>query len=138
MRYITPLAFFSFICQIIYDADSKTPNILIQYASQIPFGDKLGHIILYGLLAFLINYALNFKKIRRLGFELQVGALLVLAFAFIEEGTQLFFPTRTFSLADALCDVIGVVLFSYLGLYLQKVARRYWPVQSLTVKNEKE
>lgn len=127
MRYITPFAFFAFICRMIYDADSKTPNILIQYASQIPFGDKFGHIILYGLLAFLLNYALNFKKVRRLGFELQVGALLVLAFAFLEEGTQFFLPTRTFSLADALCNVIGVVLFSYLGLFLKSVSQRFRP-----------
>ncbi len=125
MRYITPFAFFTFICWIIYEADMRSQNLLIAYASKIPFGDKLGHLALYGLLAFFLNYALNFKKVRRFGFDLQVGALLVLAFAFLEEGTQFFLPTRTFSLADALFDVIGVVVFSYLGTFLQTVARRY-------------
>ncbi len=123
---------------MIYDANYKVPNILIQHASQIPYGDKLGHIVLYGLLAFLVNYALDFKTLRSVWGALQVGALWVLAFAFLEEGSQLFLSTRTFSLADALCDVIGVVLFSYMGLFLKSISVRFWSdriSQKVSVKN---
>ena len=138
MRYVSPSAFFFFICWMIYDADRQVPNFLIQYSTQIPFGDKFGHIILYGMLAFFLNYALGFRIIRKFGLNLQTGALWVLAFAFFEECTQVFFPSRTLSLADAICDVIGVVLFSYLGLYVQRVVRRFWPIEGLPVKNEIE
>lgn len=116
MRYLFPGAFFLFICWIIYLADSGQDSLFFQLVRAIPYGDKLGHVVLYGLLAFLLNLALRGRSVRWLGLELQRGALIVLAFALLEEATQAFFPNRTLDWVDILSDVTGVVMFSYLSL----------------------
>jgi VanZ family protein len=70
------------------------------------------HGLLYGVMALLLNYGLNFKSKKIFGFNMQVGALIVLVFATIEEITQYWIPSRTFDLVDLLADFVGVVLFS--------------------------
>ncbi len=76
----------------------------------IPYGDKLGHATLYGVMAMLLNYGLSYRKIK----GLQLGAVLVLTFAILEEFSQIYIPSRTFDLYDILADIVGVLIFSKL------------------------
>jgi len=59
-----------------------------------------------------LNYGLKFKAYKFLGFNMQLGAIIVLVFATIEEISQYWIPSRTFDLGDLLADFVGVVLFS--------------------------
>jgi VanZ family protein len=92
--------------------DTSNSNFILTFLASIPYGDKIGHFFGFGVLSLLLNYGLNFKSYKMLGFNMQLGALIVLAFAIIEEGTQYYIPSRTFDLYDVLGDFIGVVLFS--------------------------
>ena len=112
-RIVLPLGFFIFISFIIFLADTADHNFAFRLLGDIPYGDKMGHIVLYGVMAWLLNFGLKFKSYRVLGFDMQLGALIVLTFAIIEEGTQHFIPSRSFDFYDILGDFIGVVLFSF-------------------------
>lgn len=107
------LLFFLFICYIIYSADTDNGFWLIQLANKIKYADKIGHLLLYGLLGALLNLALNHRKIGKSWIPL--GTVIVLVFAITEEFTQLAFETRTFDLVDMLCDVVGLALISFRG-----------------------
>ena len=112
MRLFLPLGFFICILFIIFLADTADHNFAFRLIGHIPYGDKLMHGLLYGIMAFLLNYGLNYKSFN----FLQLGAVVVLTFATLEEISQYWIPSRTFDLGDLLADVIGVILFSLIRL----------------------
>ena len=114
LRIILPLSFFLFISFIIYLADTADYNFAFRVVGHIPYGDKLMHGLLYGVMALLLNYGLNFKSKKIFGFNLQIGAMIVLTFAGLEEITQYWLPSRTCDFFDFVADVVGVILFSFL------------------------
>ena len=111
-----PMAFFIFIATIIYQADSANYNFAFRLVGQIPYGDKIAHTILYGIMALLLNYGLNHKVVNIGKFNLQLGAIIVLTFAGVEEMSQYFIPSRTCDIYDFIADTIGVTIFSILGV----------------------
>ena len=112
LRIILPLSFFLFISFIIYLADTANYNFAFRMIGNIPNGDKLMHGLLYGVMALLLNYGLNFKSKKIFEFNMQIGAIIVLTFAGLEEITQYWLPSRTCDVFDFVADVVGVVLFS--------------------------
>ena len=113
LRIILPLGFFLFIGFIIFLADTADHNFAFGLVGHIPYGDKIAHASLYGVMALLLNYGLNFKSKKIFGFNMQVGALIVLTFAGLEEITQYWLPSRTCDVFDFVADTVGVVLFSF-------------------------
>ena len=75
---------------------------------QIPYGDKICHALLYGMMALLLNYGFGFRKF----YTYQVGSIIVLTFATLEEFSQYYIPSHTFDLWDLAADFVGVILFS--------------------------
>ncbi len=113
LRIILPLGFFMFISFIIFLADSADNNFAFDLLGHVPYGDKIGHVGLYGMMALLLNYGLKFKSYKLLGFNMQLGAIIVLTFAGLEEISQYWFPSRTCDFGDFVADTVGVVLFSF-------------------------
>lgn len=105
---ITFSVFFGFILWIIYEADRGADNILMNAADLIPYGDKLGHVWLYGGLALLLNLLLNRRVVLIKSMRLQLGSVLVFGFAAAEELSQGFFATRSLDGWDLLADLLGV------------------------------
>ena len=103
-------AFFSFILWIIYQANSGNQNLLFEMVGNIPFGDKLGHLVLFGALTFIVVVASQFRSFSLGRFNWYYGALAVTLFVIIEELSQAFIPARTFDLGDLLADTLGIVL----------------------------
>lgn len=97
-------------------ADLGQSSALTKYVRHLPFGDKAGHFLLYGMLAFLANLALDNKRVRVFSYRVLLGAVLVLIFAVAEEFTQIMLSTRDFELLDIICDLGGVICFSWLSL----------------------
>ncbi len=110
LKIVAPLGFFIFISSIIFIADNANYNFALRWVGAIPYGDKLGHATLYGVMAMLLNYGLSYRKIK----GVQLGAVLVLTFAILEEFSQIYIPSRTFDLYDILADIVGVLIFSKL------------------------
>lgn len=108
-KILLPLGFFLFISYIIFLADTADYNFAFRVVGDIPYGDKIAHASLYGMMGLLLNYGLGYRKIN-LFF---VGSIIVLTFATIEECTQYYIPSRTFDLWDLFADFVGVSLFSW-------------------------
>ena len=109
---LLPLSFFIFISFIIFLADTADHNFAFRLIGYVPYGDKIGHVVLYGLMALFLNYGFNFKSKKIFGFNMQIGAIIVLTFAGLEEITQYWLPSRTCDVFDFVADTVGVVLFS--------------------------
>lgn len=104
---ILTIVYVLILAGIIFLADTKSTRYVLSFVGNIPYGDKIGHLVLMGTLSFLINWCLNFRRIYRI----LLGSLIVLFFVTIEEFSQIFIRGRSFDLSDLLFDFIGIFLF---------------------------
>ncbi len=118
MKWLTWLTvlFTLFIILVIVLADLGRLGVL-NYINRIPYADKVGHFILYGILALLINLTLfrSFPSRRRIGVDVVSGLILALLIG-LEEFSQRSFATRTFSLGDLSASYLGLICFSWLAI----------------------
>lgn len=78
------------------------------FLNQIPFGDKLGHVGLFGTLGFLCNLTFSSPRSKRhVGFA-TTTTIVLLAIISLEEISQAFIPSRSFDLLDWSADLIGL------------------------------
>ena len=114
MILITAL-FAAFLLAVIILADIGQLGFLgIVYS--FPFGDKAGHFILLGILAFLV--VLTTLRSRRFLDPRLVAVSVTLFLAMLaaaEEYSQKFFALRTFSLLDLFFSWAGLVLGAWLA-----------------------
>jgi len=121
MKWIT-IFFALFIILIIVLADMGKLGLL-RLVNQIPYGDKAGHFMLYGVLILLIDLTL-FRLLPHPSTTLRTSPKLIavisgLTLALLiglEEASQQFFASRTFSLRDLIASYLGVIFFSWLAL----------------------
>jgi VanZ family protein len=109
-----------FILGVIVLADLGMLGIL-KFLNGIPYADKAGHFLLYGILALLINLAL-FRMYPGLSPNLLAfrSALTLILFIGLEEFSQHYFPNRSFDLLDLTFSYLGVFFFSVLALKLKR------------------
>ena len=119
MKWLT-VFFTFFIVLIIILADMGKLGILY-YVNRIPYADKAGHFILYGILALFINLTLfrSLPLLSRKRVALISGLVLALLIG-LEEFSQQYFSNRTFSLSDLAASYIGLISFSWLALKTKK------------------
>ena len=118
------IAFGAFVLLIVLAADLGVIQSLlpyVPYAYVSPGGDKIGHLVLMGMLSFLVNLAFRAERLRLSWAKPLKGTLLVLALVALEEASQSLLPHRSFSLADLAFDAVGIV---GLGLVAERVVRR--------------
>ena len=139
MRWLPAIGFFSFLVWVIVAADSGEQNYFLQLAAELPYGDKMGHVLLFGALALLLNFATKARKVAVGPVRLYLGVVLTLAFALLEEGSQLLFPSRSFELLDILADLIGVTLATFItsGFYRCRAYSRR-PTTSAATETDEE
>ena len=119
MKWLTIL-FTLFIILIIFLADMGRLGILAT-VYHIPYADKVGHFILYGILALLVSLTLFRSLPGRSQILVAVTSGLVLALLIgLEEFSQRSFPNRTFSLGDLTASYLGVILFSWVAVRAKK------------------
>lgn len=119
MKWLAAL-FGLFILLIIVLADRGQLGIL-GWLDRIPFGDKIGHFVLYGILTLLLDLAL-FRSLPRLDrrlLSLRIAFILALLIG-LEEFSQIFFPNRSFDLVDLAFSYLGVFFFSWLALRIKQ------------------
>lgn len=117
MKWLTA-SWILFILWIVTCASLGWDNFFVSLARQIPYGDKIGHALLFGILTLLVNWSLQNRRISIGNWSLLLGSLVVFIVVITEEFTQLYFDTRTFDGWDILSDSIGILGFSYWSLYL--------------------
>jgi len=112
---ILAVLFSIFIIVVIILADLGSLGFL-KHLYDFPYGDKLGHFTLYGILSFLILFAVlqscqNTDSRRAAVYVPLILALLITA----EEISQIFFSSRTFSLLDLAFSCAGTFLGAWLA-----------------------
>ena len=112
MKWLTFL-FTLFIVLIIVLADLGKLGIL-KLIHDIPYGDKAGHFILYGILTLLLDLTFTRSLPNQSPKLIVVLTGLVLAFIIgLEEYSQQFFASRTYDLVDLTFSYLGVIFFSW-------------------------
>jgi len=91
----------------------------------IPHYDRLGHFFLMGMLAFLAVITVTPLFPNRPLKSTIVTLIVVLTLIALEEYSQLYIPTRTFSLKDLACDLLGVACFGTIGHFWVLKTRRF-------------
>jgi VanZ family protein len=114
------ILFTSFILVIIVLADTGVLSRYMGFLYVLPFADKLGHFLLYGILALLINLALfrSFPDQSRSGVAVKCGLILALLIG-LEEISQQYFSSRTFDLVDLSFSYLGVLLFVWVAVKIK-------------------
>ncbi|WP_411847712.1 VanZ family protein [Roseibacillus persicicus] len=107
--------FLAFMGTVVVMSNQGKEIALFRLFAGIPHFDKIGHFLLMGIASFLAVFALS----PRLKTPVRKGALFVTMgvglFVSMEELSQVFFASRTFSPADLLCSLLGVAIFGALA-----------------------
>lgn len=121
MKWLS-VAFFAFVGFVLFSATFGLTwfKLFLYY---VPHGDKFGHFVLVGGLAFCANVLLKLKTTRLFNHDFLLGSLLVFIFMTFEEFSQIFIPTRNFDLLDLFCNYFGILTIGYLA-YLTDVKRQ--------------
>jgi len=114
------VSFFVFILWIFDLANTGQNSLFFNFVASIPYGDKLGHFCLFGLLTLAANFTFKLKSFQLMSFEVYLGSLLVLTFVVIEELSQFYIPNRTMDVLDFAADFIGIVFFNISTTYIRK------------------
>ncbi len=93
---------------IIVSADGGGLPSFITALYAFPYGDKVGHFLIMGALTLAANLIFSARKVNLGSTPVLLGSLLVFMGVTVEEFSQIFFQSRTFSLVD--------LAFSYLGI----------------------
>ena len=126
MKWLT-FFFVLFIILIIVLADMGILARYVGFVYAMPYGDKAGHFILYGILALLINLTIfrsrpdpsSSPRTSQKLLTVKTGLILALLIG-VEEFSQRYFSHRTFSGLDLSFSYLGVIAFSWLALKIKK------------------
>ena len=117
---LAAIAYVAFFITIVIIADRGEGDRWWAFIHQIPYGDKIGHLVLIGMLSLLCNLALAPRKVSHLPPFITLTTFVLLVLLTLEEIAQAFLPTRTCDLGDWLADLAGLAL----GQWLALIARR--------------
>jgi VanZ family protein len=110
------------LCSVIFMADRDWCHASFALVKSVPGGDKLGHFLLIGTLAFALNVAYGCPTVRLAGLRVLKCSLLLAVPVTLEEFSQIYFASRSFDLFDLLADFLGIMLFGEIARRI--VARR--------------
>ena len=100
--------FILFLILVIIVADFSETNQWWPFIERIPYGDKLGHIGLFGTLCFLCNLAFPSRRFGRRPLLITKTTLVLFALISLEELSQIFIVSRHCDILDWLADLIGL------------------------------
>ncbi len=121
MRWTFTAAWLVFILAVIFCADRHWLTPVYRFIAAYPGSDKIGHFVLIGGMAGLLNLSLGLRSVRVLGWAWLLGGVIVGVACTVEEVSQIWIPWRTFDLLDLAGDYAGIVFFGWLA---KVVARR--------------
>lgn len=121
---IASVCFLGFILWVIWLANSGSESVFFNVVGAMPYADKLGHMVLFGVLTFLVVVSLRFKSVLVGRLRIYLGVILVALFVVAEEMSQMFISTRTFDLLDLSADFLGMMVASMAAFRWRKVIIR--------------
>ncbi len=85
--------------------------------AHIPYYDIIGHFVLYGLFAGLLELALGHHRIRVPGTGLRIptAAIIIMVIGTVDELLQNLSPLRSADLKDLTADFVGIIIAVWLA-----------------------
>ncbi len=114
------IAFFLFIIGVITAANRGALGNTFALVNRIPYFDKVGHFVLMGILAFLAIIALAPKIPGSTKSATMKVVTVLISLIALEEASQYFIPSRTFSPMDFFCGLTGVLFATWAALLFIK------------------
>ena len=111
-RIISALYLTIFLTILILAYIGKLPTQLLL---GIPYADKIGHVVLYCLAAYVGHQVLRHRHTNPLGCPIPLFPMLFGLFTVVEEGVQGLAPNRTLDGVDLVASLIGVMLGYWLA-----------------------
>ena len=105
--------YFALIGGVLVMAYSNALPAQLEY---IPYYDKIGHVVLYGIAAYLEERLVRHRRIRLLGKRLPLFVTLFSLFVVAEELVQYFSPHRNLDPGDLVMDAIGIAIGTALAM----------------------
>jgi len=121
---IAAVAFMVFFLAVCVIADRGEGSRWWGFLDHIPQGDKLGHVVLVGTMAFLCNLAIPTRPRAWLPRFITLTTFVLLVLLTLDELSQAFIPTRTCDSFDWLANLVGLTLGQTAAAVLCKVLRR--------------
>lgn len=118
LTILAALAFIAFFITIIVIADRGEGDRWWAFIHEIPFGDKLGHLVLIGTLGLLCNLALPSRRVSFLRVFVTWTTLVLFTLLSLEELAQALLPNRTCDFFDWLADIAGLTIGQFLAAKL--------------------
>lgn len=120
MKWLT-VAFALFLITIIVLADMGFMRSELRFLHLIPYGDKIGHFLLIGMLSFLLTSSLIQTLPSRDPKWIAVFVGLTLGFVFtVEEASQEFIRGREASFQDLFANYAGILFFGFVAWMLNR------------------
>ena len=91
-----------------------TGNLPPQF-SQIPYYDKIGHVVLYGVAVYLGHRVFGYRRMTVLAIALPLFPILFAIGTVTEELLQVFSPNRTLDALDLVASFCGIALGYWLA-----------------------
>lgn len=111
------LAYLALFAAIVVAADAGWLPRFAEQLHDLPFGDKVLHFTMFGLLALVANLALASCGKRSLARAIVLGSLFVLIVATAEEYSNQFLHRRDWSLGDLTANYLGVACLGLLPIW---------------------
>lgn len=121
IRRAAALTFIAFLIIIIVIADRGEGNQWWYFINHIPYGDKVGHLCLIGMLSLLCNLAFSPRPHALLPRFITLTTLVLFVLLSLEELAQALIPTRTCDFFDWLADLAGLALGQMAATGLNKI-----------------
>lgn len=115
LRWAITVAWLLLCAAIICLADRGLLKSVYTFIGVHPGSDKLGHFVLIGASAGLLNLALGLREVRWLGRGWLLGSVVITVFCTLEEISQHWLPARSFDLLDLVGDYAGILFFGWLA-----------------------
>ena len=110
--------FIGILAAIVVGADKGALPEFVQSLYSFRGGDKIGHFLLMCALSWLINMSLGARPARLFSRDVLLGSAVVFVLVTLEEVSQLFFKSRTFSLLDLSFSYAGILCGGHLSSML--------------------
>jgi VanZ family protein len=117
---LSVLLFALFLLLVIVLANTGKVGDVFGWVYYIPYGDKVGHFVLWGILALLVSLAYPTSRVQILSLKILKSNLIVCIAPVLEEISQLFFPERSASLIDLAAGLVGIFILGEVGAWLQR------------------
>lgn len=118
------LAYVALFAAIVVAADANWMPPFAQRLHDLPFGDKVIHFTLFGLLALVANLVLASRSRRPLARAIITGSLIVVFVATAEEYSNKFVAARDWSLGDLTANYLGIACLGMLPLWRPQLFSR--------------